>query len=81
MSGEGRILVVDDVAPNVRLLEAVLAPRGYDVVSATDGATRARARRVGQAGPGDARRRDAAAGRVRGVSQDPGATRTPRCCR
>ncbi len=39
MSGEGRILVVDDVAPNVRLLEAVLVPRGYDVVSATDGAS------------------------------------------
>jgi CheY-like chemotaxis protein len=39
MSGEGRILVVDDVPPNVRLLEAVLVPRGYDVVSATDGAS------------------------------------------
>lgn len=38
MSGDARILVVDDVAPNVRLLEAVLVPRGYDVVSATDGA-------------------------------------------
>ena len=38
MSDEGRILVVDDVAPNVRLLEAVLVPRGYDVISATDGA-------------------------------------------
>ena len=37
MSGDARILVVDDVAPNVRLLEAVLAPRGYDVISATDG--------------------------------------------
>src|SRR5688572_23965709 len=37
MTGDARILVVDDVAPNVRLLEAVLAPRGYDVVSATDG--------------------------------------------
>lgn len=34
---EARILVVDDVPQNVRLLEAVLAPRGYDVVSATDG--------------------------------------------
>ena len=32
-----RILVVDDVPENVRLLEAVLAPRGYDVVSAGDG--------------------------------------------
>ena len=39
MSGEARILVVDDVPPNVRLLEAVLVPRGYDVVSATDGKT------------------------------------------
>ena len=39
MSGGGRatILVVDDVPENVRLLEALLAPRGYDVVSATDG--------------------------------------------
>ena len=32
-----RILVVDDVPENVRLLEAVLAPRGYDVVTASDG--------------------------------------------
>jgi len=32
-----RILVVDDVPENVRLLEAVLAPRGYDVLTAGDG--------------------------------------------
>jgi adenylate cyclase len=37
MSDDARILVVDDVPANVRLLEAVLEPRGYDVVSATDG--------------------------------------------
>jgi adenylate cyclase len=37
MSGDAKILVVDDVPQNVRLLEAVLAPRGYDVVTATDG--------------------------------------------
>jgi adenylate cyclase len=37
MSDQARILVVDDVPPNVRLLEAVLVPRGYDVISATDG--------------------------------------------
>lgn len=37
MSEDARILVVDDVPQNVRLLEAVLAPRGYDVVAATDG--------------------------------------------
>ena len=35
--GKPRILVVDDVPENVRLLEAVLAPHGYDVVTATDG--------------------------------------------
>ncbi len=33
----GRILVVDDVRENVRLLEAVLGAHGYEVVSATDG--------------------------------------------
>jgi adenylate cyclase len=32
-----RILVVDDVPENVRLLEAVLVPRGYEVISAGDG--------------------------------------------
>jgi adenylate cyclase len=32
-----RILVVDDVPENVRLLEAVLQANGYDVVSASDG--------------------------------------------
>jgi adenylate cyclase len=37
MNGDARILVVDDVPQNVRLLEAVLTPRGYDVVSATGG--------------------------------------------
>ena len=34
---EARILVVDDVPQNVRLLEAILAPRGYDVLAATSG--------------------------------------------
>jgi adenylate cyclase len=34
-----RILVVDDVPENVRLLEAVLSPHGYDVVTANDGIT------------------------------------------
>ena len=32
-----RLLVVDDVPANLRLLEAVLAPRGYEVVTAPDG--------------------------------------------
>ena len=34
---EATILVVDDVPENVRLLTAVLAPRGYHVVPAHDG--------------------------------------------
>src|SRR5438132_13688586 len=37
-TGTAKILVVDDIPENVRLLEAVLAPRGYDVVSAHSGA-------------------------------------------
>jgi adenylate cyclase len=37
MSAGATILVVDDVPQNVRLLEAILAARGYNVVSATDG--------------------------------------------
>ncbi|TDW77573.1 adenylate/guanylate cyclase domain-containing response regulator [Kribbella pratensis] len=32
-----RVLVVDDQPPNVRLLEAILSPRGYDVLTASSG--------------------------------------------
>jgi adenylate cyclase len=32
-----KVLVVDDQAPNVRLLEAILTPRGYDVLTASSG--------------------------------------------
>jgi DNA-binding response OmpR family regulator len=39
MSGAGRILVVDDVRENVRLLEAVLDAHGYETVAAADGHT------------------------------------------
>jgi adenylate cyclase len=39
MSGgrDARVLVVDDLPENVRLLEALLGPRGYEVITATDG--------------------------------------------
>jgi DNA-binding response OmpR family regulator len=37
VSAAGRILVVDDVRENVRLLEAVLDAHGYETVAATDG--------------------------------------------
>src|SRR6266511_6489070 len=36
-NGSAKILVVDDIPENVRLLEAVLVPRGYEVVAATSG--------------------------------------------
>jgi CheY-like chemotaxis protein len=36
-SRAGKILVVDDIPENVRLLEAVLVPRGYEVLTATSG--------------------------------------------
>ena len=42
MTDRPRILVADDVPENVRLLEAVLVPRGYEVVSASDGQQRSR---------------------------------------
>jgi signal transduction histidine kinase len=35
--GAATILVVDDIPENVRLLEAVLVPRGYEVLPATSG--------------------------------------------
>ena len=37
MTDDATILVVDDLEQNIRLLEAVLGPRGYVVVSATSG--------------------------------------------
>jgi adenylate cyclase len=37
MAADTKILVVDDVPTNVRLLEAVLESQGYEVVSANDG--------------------------------------------
>ena len=38
MAGE-QILVVDDTPANVRLLQALLGSRGYDVLTAIDGAS------------------------------------------
>jgi class 3 adenylate cyclase/CheY-like chemotaxis protein len=37
MDGQPKILIVDDTPQNIRLLEAVLAPRGYTLVTATSG--------------------------------------------
>jgi adenylate cyclase len=37
MSDQARVLVVDDTPANVRLLDAVLRPRGFDIVTAASG--------------------------------------------
>ena len=37
MKDEPTVLVVDDLPQNVRLLDAVLSPRGYDVLTAGSG--------------------------------------------
>jgi adenylate cyclase len=37
MSGESTVLVIDDLPQNTRLLEAILTPRGYRVVTAGSG--------------------------------------------
>jgi class 3 adenylate cyclase len=37
MSGQGRILVVDDIVQNVKLLTDLLTIKGYDVVTASNG--------------------------------------------
>src|SRR5436190_52562 len=37
MRTAARILVVDDTQPNIRLMEALLAPRGYEIVAASSG--------------------------------------------
>ena len=37
MNSSPRILAVDDTTPNLRLLEAVLVPKGYEVVSVENG--------------------------------------------
>lgn len=37
MSAEGRIVVVDDTPQNIKLLDALLTPRGYEVIPASSG--------------------------------------------
>jgi adenylate cyclase len=37
MSAEARVLVVDDVPQNIKLLDALLTPRGYEVIPASSG--------------------------------------------
>ncbi len=70
-----RVLVVDDQPPNVRLLEAILTPRGYDVRTAASGEEALGDDRGDATRPGAARHRDARDGRLRGLPADPRADR------
>ena len=79
--GGARILVVDDVPENVRLLEALLTPRGYDVITASDGAAALELVESAKPGPRPARRRDAAARRLRRLPASSASARRPPCCR
>jgi CheY-like chemotaxis protein len=79
--GQGaRILVVDDVPENVRLLEAVLTSRGYDVVSASDGLT---ALQLVDSTDPDLVLLDVVMPEMDGyaVCRDSAGTRRPQCCR
>ena len=70
--GAGRILVVDDIPENLRLMEAVLVPRGYTVLTATSGEQALELVEREQPGPDPARRRHAGDGRLRGLPDAPG---------
>ena len=66
-----RVLVVDDIAANVRLLEAKLAAEYFEVMTASERQGSARAHREADARHRAPGRHDAGAGRVRGVQAHP----------
>ena len=72
MSGDAvTVLAVDDLPQNLRLLDAVLSPRGYRVLTASSGEEAlADAAGVGS-GPGAPRHRDAGHRRLRGLPSHP----------
>ena len=76
MSATGKILVVDDEERNLRLIEALLAPRGHSILFAPDGPDGAPVRRRGPARPGPAGRHHAGHGRIRGGPAIEGGSQT-----
>ena len=72
----GRVLVVDDVEANVKLLEAKLSSEYFDVLSAYNGRSALEIADIRTAGRHIARRDDAADGRVRGLPPAEGQPRT-----
>ena len=71
MTDAGVVLVVDDLPPNVRLLDAVLTPRGFRVLTAASGEEALAAAGDGAARPRPARHPDARDRRLRGLPADP----------
>ena len=71
MTDDATVLVVDDLPQNLRLLDAVLAPRGFTVVGASSGEEALAF--VTEQGPRHraARHRDARPGRLRGLPAAP----------
>ena len=65
------VLAVDDQPQNLRLLDAVLSPRGYRVVTAGVGQEALALLEDAGRRPGAARHRDAGTRRVRGLPPDP----------
>ena len=71
MDDPGDVLAVDDQPANLRLLDAVLTPRGHRVLTASSGAEGlCRARNRGRR-PRPARHSDAGNGRARSLPKDP----------
>ena len=73
----GRILVVDDIEANVRLLQAKLQAEYYEVLTAGDGVTALAIAGAGEAGHRPAGRDDAGHGRLRDLPAAEGRHRRP----
>ena len=76
-----RVLVVDDIPSNVKLLEAKLGAEYFDVVTAGSGPEALATIEEEKPRHRSARRHDAGHGRVRSLPPHQGAIRRPRICR
>ena len=76
-----KILVVDDVAMNVKLLADLLGAKGYRTCTASSGAQALAGARERAARPRPARRDDAGHERLRGLPGDPAPIPRRQCCR
>jgi CheY-like chemotaxis protein len=70
MTNDTTVLVVDDQPQNLRLLDAVLSPRGYRVITASSGEHALNTLKVSAHRPDLAGHFDARHGWIRGLSTD-----------